>query len=58
MCRNTPNCTIMLCYLCDVIITSDIIIGSIVSVLVFHCSVMSVVHYNSLAHSVARGFFI
>ncbi len=26
---NTPSCTIMLCYLCDVIITSDVIIGSI-----------------------------
>ncbi len=24
-CRNTPNCTIMLYYLCDIIITSDII---------------------------------
>ncbi len=29
-CRNTPNCTTMLCYLCDVIITSAIIIASIV----------------------------
>ncbi len=30
-CRNTPNCTIILCYLCVVIITSDVIIGFIVT---------------------------
>ncbi len=35
-CRNTPNCIIMLCYLCDDIITSEIIIGVVCVISVYN----------------------
>ncbi len=58
--------TVILCYLCDVIITSDVIIDNRLhcdvimpfhcSVMIFHCSVMLFVQYQCLERSVAREF--